>query len=292
MLQLVKHIKMAEDDEEYFSPDEEEPFGFNLQDKIIDTNEDGTYIVKLSARDLIYYVTVWCFNREIVDERIDELYQNCISSSQKSINPTWIFHLIYDTKSDANNKLYLLDGQHRREVIRRVLENDIDMNFKKEYYCIVYPIDMCETSNKKKSIELFKKINNNKQFKQEDLPDDFVADIIDNIKTDEKLKNGIKKDEKYETSREPCIHVKELNAFFNRNKDKIQNLTIDDIIINLKKINNKLSLKDYKVLFGNKSQKKQEFHNKAKKIDFFLNLKSSKYPPELWIKFIDDPDKL
>lgn len=284
---------IIKDEEQYFSADEDENIEFDLRKKIIDRNNDGSCIVKLTARELIYYVSIWCFNREIVEERVEELYENHLITKKKStINPLWMFHLIYDDKSDPNYKLFMLDGQHRREVIRRILEDDIDMKFQQEYYCIVYFIDLCETVNKKKAIELFKKINNNKQFNKEDLPDDFVTDLLNMMMFDNVLKHGIKKSEKNESAQEPCIHVKQLNALFNANIDKIRHMTHDDILLNLKKINNKLSLKEYKSLFSNRSQKKEEINKKAKDKNFYLNLKSSKYPPSKWIIFINNPSEL
>jgi hypothetical protein len=274
---------------DYSSPDEDDNFSFNINEKIIDNNDDGSYLIKLSARELIYYITHWCFNREINDDRVEELYQNYKSSK---INPLWIFHIIYDNKSNPNYKLFLLDGQHRREVIRRILEDDFEMKFKKNFYCIVYAIDFCETQNKKKSIELFKKINNNKQFKEEDLPDDFVTDIVNALLHDNVLKFGIKKNDKNEKAQEPSIHIKQLNNLLNHNLNRFKHLSTDEIVKNLKIINNILSLKEYKILFGNKSQKKEEIHNKAKIRNFYLNLKSSKYPPDYWINFIDNPRDL
>lgn len=289
MKKQFKILNNTTEDEEYFSPDEEDFLSFNINDKIVDKIEDGSYLIKLSARELIYFITNWCFNREINEDRVEELYQDYNSSS---INPSWIFHIIYDTKSNPNYKLFLLDGQHRREVIRRILEDDFEMKFQRNFYCILYAIDLCETQNKKKSIELFKKINNNKQFKDEDLPDDFITDIINILIYDPILKHGIKKCDKNETAQEPSIHIKQLNSLLNSNLNKFKHLSFEDIVKNLKIINNILSLKEYKILFGNKSQKKEEIHNKAKNKNFYLNLKSSKFPPTYWINYIDNPKDL
>ena len=282
-----------EDDDYFSSNDEDIPSQFNIIDKIIDKINDDMYIVKLTAREIVD-TSNWCYNREINDERVQELYDYFINNVNKNDNmsPIWMFQAIYDSKSEGN-KIYILDGQHRKKVLTKyLLEYDENMNFNATYYCTIYNINYCESVNKKKAIELFKKINNNRQFKEEELPDDFIAELVDVISYDSVLKFGIKIKDNNDKAQEPCIHKKELNTLFNINKEKIKNMTFDEILINLKKINNRLSLKDYKELYGNKGKKKETYHNKAKQLKFYLNLKTSKYPSSEWIKFIDKPNDI
>lgn len=287
------------DEEDYFSSNDDElPPQFNIYDKVITKSCDDNYhkfIISLTAREIVE-TSNWCYNREINDERVEELYEQFVKNITKNdiTQPLWIFQAIYDEKNDKEgNGLYMLDGQHRKKVLGKYLSNyDDDMKYDEKFICIVYKIDYCESIGKKKSIELFKKINNNRQFKDEELPDDFVAELVDMMSCDPILKFGIKIKDNSETAHEPCIHKKELNAFFNANKDKIKNMTHEEIIANIKKINNKLSLKDYKDLYGNKGKKKETYHNKAKQLKFYLNLKTSKYPLNEWIKFIDRPNDI
>jgi hypothetical protein len=278
---------VANDDEQYFSQDEEDFPEFKIKDKLIDTINDNTSIAKLTARELIFYTKAWCFNRELNEERVDELYNDY--KKQSIIKPVWSFQIIEDTSNDTKG-LYLIDGQHRLSALKKVLkEDDDDMKNEDKFLCTVYKIDGCEGKNKKISIDLFKKINNNRQFKEEELPDDFVADLVDTISNDPILKRGIQNSLKTETAHEPRIHKKELNILFNQHKDRIKNMTIEEIILNIKKINNLLSLKDEK-LFGNKSKKRDDVLTKAKTYKFYLNLKSTRMGTAHWIKFIDNPN--
>lgn len=279
------------DTDDYFSSNDEDISSFNIDDNIIKNLENAS-IISLKARELVQ-TSNWCFNREINKERVKELYEQYITNNSKNniTQPIWIFQAIYDVKGDNDsNKLYILDGQHRKQVLNMYLmEYDDDMIYDKEFICIIYKIDYCESINKKIAIELFKKINNNRQFRDDELPDDFITELIDIMACDNVLKYGIKIKDITETAHEPCIHKKELNTFFNLHKDKIKNMTHEEIVSNIKKINNKLSLKDYSDLYGNKCKKKETYHNKAHKYKFYLNLKSSKYPLNVWINFIENP---
>lgn len=289
IIYYYNHINMTTEDEQYYSQDEEYIKEFNIQDKIIDTLDKDRFIAKLSARDIIFYTKPWCYNRELNDDRVNELYDNYKSASL--IKPTWIFHMINDNSKDTQG-LYLIDGQHREKALKKyLLENDDDMKNDDKFICFVYNIDNCESKNKKYSIELFKKINNNRQFKEEELPDDFVAELVDAIAEDPVLSKGIIKNPKTEASHEPNIHKKELNTLFNQHKDRIKNMTYEEIIINLKKINNILSLKEEK-FFGNKGSRRDKVLNLAKAKMFYLNLKSTKINTVYWIKFIDNPTDL
>lgn len=274
------------DEEQYFSQDEDDIPEFKIKDKIIDVIDNNTYIAKLTARELMFYTKSWCYNRELNEERVDELYNDYTKPCDRK--PLWRFELIEDNLPESKG-LYLIDGQHRERALRRILiENDDDMKNEDKFICFVYKIDGCEGKNKKIAIDLFKKINNNRQFKEDELPDDFVADLVEMISKDIILKNGIQNSAKTETAHEPRIHKKELNTLFNQHKDRIKNMTIEEIITNMKKINNILSLKDEKV-FGNKSKKRDEVLLKAKTYKFYLNLKSTRMSPATWIKFIDNP---
>lgn len=262
--------------------------------KIYDINEN-TLLVKLTIRDIIE-TDNWCYNREIKDDRVEELYKDFIEDINDNIKnkiiPIWIFTGIYDEFGEHNN-IFMLDGQHRKKVLQKYLSiYDINMDCNMEFTTILYKINYCETHNKKKAIELFKKINNNRQFNDEELPDDFVADLINSIVNEPLFRNCIKYNKNNEKAHEPCIHKKELNIFFNKYKDELKSLDILTILENLKKINNILSFKNYKELYGNKSKKKESYHIKAKQLKFYLNLKNSKYPPEVWINYIKNPDMM
>ena len=263
---------------------------FDLHDKIIDRMSNNSYMIKITGKELIHYVKNWCFNRTSDDDKIQELY-DIKKNSTAVIEPTWIFTLIYDEMSDNFDKLYMIDGQHRREVIKRLLVDNPDS--KEQYYCIVYNINYCETENQNLAIDLFKKINNNKPLSIPDIPDMYICDIVYNIINNNILNpnKSIKIKKENNKANNPYIHKKELFNLLNNNMDKIKMLSKDKFIENLTIIRNKLCFKEFKDLYKLNDDNKKKYDT-AKKIDFWLNLKTSKYPPEEWIKYITVPHEL
>lgn len=276
------------EDDQYYSQDEDELPQFNIKNNCIYEIDNKKFVAIITARELISYTKNWCYNRELNENRVEELYQDY--KKIEDIKPCTPFQLILDESLETNG-LYIIDGQHRVNALKLILKDDDDMKNEDKFICNVYKINCCEGKNKKIAIDLFKKINNNRQFREEELPDDFVADLVDAISKDPVLKNGVQNSIKTETAHEPRIHKKELNIFFNNHKDRIKNMTIEDVITNLKKINNLISLKDEKT-FGNKSKKRDDVLLKAKTYKFYLNLKSTRFGPSYWIKFIENPNDI
>ena len=80
------------------------------------------------------------------------------------------------------------------------------------------------------------------------------------------------------------------------NKDllKKSGKTIHELINNIIKINHILSMKSYEDIYpiGNRNADNVKKYSKAVSIGFFLNLKKSKYPPDVWVKFINVPENI
>jgi hypothetical protein len=224
----------------------------------------------------------------------------------KVYSPLWNISIIYDEESKERVKLYILDGQHRREVLRQLLqEGKVDENM--DILCTIYNIKDCQGSNKKISTELFKKINNNLPLDLKDIPDTFVQDVVDRIIIDpvlnpkryikliEKVNPDKKNKEKF-TAREPKIHKRELYHILNEHLVYYKDLSIDDVIANLRIIVTKIKYEDCENIYDctNDTIRKiqEDRYDKAKDNDFWLGLKSSaKYNPEMIIKSIADPSK-
>lgn len=283
---------MSENDEEYASACEDDDLvkKFNIREKIIDKINETTYLVKLLFRDLLKYTTPWCYNRVITQEKSDELYE----SLKNDYNMPWVLHAVYDEKiSDDYVKTQILDGQHRRNAIQDyITEFDSDMTCDRCVWVWIYEIQNSETINLSHTIGLFKKINNNKQIDENDIPDQYIIDLIHFICKNKILKNGIGTKKLNNTCQIPCIHQKELNAIFNENKKVLCTMKYEVVLENLLKINNILSLKKYEDLYGkDKTQKKK--YEKAVALKFYLNLgKKSKYPIEMLIKFVNNVEEL
>jgi hypothetical protein len=211
----------------------------------------------------------------------------------------FILQAVYDEKhNNPITKLLLLDGQHRKEAVRRYIETkDVTMDCQHSVWICVYNISHSETTNTDRVIDLFKKINNNRIFKQDELPDTFVVDLIKAICEIQgfKRKQAIKTNENNKKAHSPCIHKKELHTIFNCSKDLIKSSkkTIAELVSSIQVINHKLSLMKYEDLYTVSHRSKEaERYKKAVELGFFLNLQNSKYVPEVWIKYIVAPDML
>lgn len=282
-------------EEQYFSAtDDDDIETFIISEKIISKkNTDNRYLIEISFRDLLAYSKPWCFNRKINEDKVNELYKELCNS----YTIPYILHAVYDDKHiDPVKKLLILDGQHRLEATRLYIENnDISWNCQYCVWICVYKISNSESDNTAKVIDIFKKINNNRVFDESELPDTFIIDLVKEICEIPLFKRQkvIKTNSLSNTCHQPFIHVKELNNLFNHYKNIIKTKTIVELVENIQKINHLISLKSFDDLYhdNNKNSEKIKYQ-KAMSKSFFLNLKKSKYAPEIWIKFIHNPELL
>ena len=92
------------------------------------------------------------------------------------------------------------------------------------------------------------------------------------------------------TAHQPAIHKKQLFRLFNNNIELFKNLSIDEIIVNLRIIKNKICYKNYKEIFVKKCPKNDKIYAGAKSVNFWLGIYTSKkYTPDEWIKYISRP---
>ena len=277
---------------EIFDADENIPV-FNIDENIIDKKSDDVFLIKLKFREFLAYTNYWCFNRKICQEKVDELY----SSLCTDYDMPFVIHAVYDEKHlDPVRKLLILDGQHRREAVKQYIEtHDNEWNCSYSIWMWVYKIPDSESQNMQQALNLFKKINNNRVFGEDELPDTFIMDLVQQLCDVPmiKKKKVIGTNNVTNTCHSPCIHKKELNALFNQHKDVIKSSekSVADMVANILKINHRISIKSYDELYS-PSQRSKETNRYSKAVEkgFFLNLKNSKYAPEIWIKFINNPD--
>ena len=253
---------------------------------ILDDNDDNSILIKIDYVSLIRYIKHWSYNRQINDDFVNELY-NSIVDNNKII---WTLTAI---KERSNDNLYLIDGQHRYEAIKKRMNEDNNLQYNNNLYINVYLVDNKERDSKY-IIDLFTKINKNTPLKDYDYPDNAIINIIQNIVNDPVLKKGIKTDEKRHSAYQPYIHKKTLNELFKMNKEVIKTMDIDLIITNLKIINNRLRLKAFEDIYINDNNANRNKWQSAKKIEFFLGLKECKaiYKIENIIKNIRTPEIL
>lgn len=263
---------------------------FNISDKIIDKKDTNTFMIKITFRDLLQYSDSWSFNRRIDDTKTQELYETLC----EGYDIPWTLSAIYDTTvTSANRKILILDGQHRKEAINMYIENfESRMTFERNVWIWMYHIDYSETKNSNAAVNLFKKINNNRVFEKTEIPNTTAIDIVKMICENDELKQGIKTNDKFNTSHSPHIHRKELNAIINENIDIFANISLETIIQNMVIMNNiiKQYYKDKQPYIDESNKLK---FKKAEKDNFYLNMgKKSKYPITKWIRYISDPNAI
>jgi len=276
---------------------------FDINKNIIHCIDTNKYLLKLSVKEFVLESEPWIYNRKIDDEKVKELREQ-VKVFDNETSPVWTVSIIYDKyinkkKDEPPKYLKILDGQHRWKVLEEMINNsEIDEN--KEIYAVCYCIDYCEGKNRNMATELFKKINNNTPLCVDDIPDTRIQELVDRIIADKVLnpkKEGIKVGIANESAREPAIHKKELFNILNTHAKNFNHLSIDEVIVNIRLIRNKIMMAGYEKIY-HKSQTHLDYFLKAKSIDFWLGLKSSKpkkntcgYSPEHWVLYINNPQE-
>jgi len=284
-----------QDAEEFISDDK--ICEFDIQKYIVYKINDNQCLIKLNAKEFAVECDPWVYNRNIYPEKVEELKEQ-FKVFDKKTSPIWTVSLVFDKytpkpKDSTKKYLKILDGQHRwQAVIELLFNNQIDPNY--EIFATCYFIDYCDNKNTNITTELFKKINNNTPLSMDDIPDTRIQELVDKIILDKELnpnKEGIKVGNTQNTAREPAIHKKELFNILNVHSKSFSHLSQDEIIVNLRLIKNRIMLKDLKDIY-HKSERNEERYIKAKSVDFWLGLKSSKkFSPEQWVLFISNPQE-
>ena len=275
------------------------PF-FNITDKIIDKINDDKYLIKIGFRELLAYASPIVFNRELEQTKIDELY----ASIADGYAIPFTIDAIYDKKSKIDEKIIkIINGNHRHGAIQKyITAHDKYFNCDYKVYVWIYAVDECETTNVKQSIELYSKINNHLPFKEPIIVDINVMEFLNKLCRQKRFK-GLILSNQCETSRQPRINKKELFNLLNTNKDILENflskysvnknnlIITEDIlsqfIENINEINHLLSLKGINSLYSDTQlSQNRTYYEQAVEVGFFLNLKKSNYPKEIWIKYL------
>lgn len=239
---------------------------YHLYDKIDENDNSSLY--KIDFRTLITIIGHWSYNRPLKKEHINDLYKNI-----KNNNISWVFSAV---KEKDNDNIYLIDGQHRLEAIKKIIDEDIDMKINKYLYVNIYSVDNIDEDFEYIK-ELFIKINFNSPLENFQFPSSFSAKLIKEIIKDPVLSKGISTNPKTHSAHQPMIHKKTLNEILNISHSIIKDIDINLIITNLKIANNRLSIMTFDDIYFNCNktdiEKNKNNWNKAKEIGFFLGLK-------------------
>ena len=251
----------------YIMSNNPNPNNYHLYDKI-DENENSS-LYKIDFRTLIIKIGNWSYNRPLKKEIIDDLYKNI-----KNNNINWILSAVKEKDNDDN--IYLIDGQHRLEAIKKIIEEDIDMKINKYVYVTIYSVDNIDEDFDYIN-ELFIKINSNTPLEKFEFPSTFTAKLIKEIIKDPVLSIGISINPKTHSAHQPMIHKKTLNEILNISHSVIKGIDINTIVNNLKFANNRLSIMKFEKIYFNcnkiDNEKNKSNWNKAKELGFYLGLK-------------------
>lgn len=235
--------------------------------KEIDENENSI-LYKIDFRTLISMVNHWSYNRPLKNEIVNKLYDNI-----KFNNINWFLSAVVE--KGVNNKIYLIDGQHRFEAIKKIIENDNDFKINKYVYVNIYMIDNIDDDFDMIN-ELFVKINSNTPLDNFDFPATFTAKLITEIIRDPVLSKGISVNPKTHSAHQPFIHKKTFIEILNISHSIIKDIDINIIVSNIKYANNQLSIMTFDKIYSDtsKSEKDKENWIKAKELGFFLGMKN------------------
>ena len=301
---IKKEFEKA-DKQHQVSPLSQQPQHFNITDKTIDKMSDDKYLVKLSFRELMAYAAPIVFNRDLDQSKIDELYTSIV---KENYDIPFTIDAIYDKKAKIDEKsIKIINGNHRHGAIcKYITEHDHRFSCEYKVYVWIYEVDECETTNMKRSIELYTKINNHLPFKEPILVDINVMEFMNKLCKQKRFKGLILSKDQCEIARQPRVNKKEIFNLLNANKDVLEcfvstynnNKIITEEILsqfieNIFMINHRLSLKGITSLYSDALLAQNKgYYEQAVELGFFLNLKKSKYPKEVWVKYLANPTEI
>lgn len=248
--------------------------------EIIYNKNDNVRLIKMNFRSLIQYTKNWIYNRSLNFEKIDELYQEIKKNSSKF---GWTLHAFFNK---SNEDIIILDGQHRREAIKKFIEfDDLDLSNDDEILLWLYDIE-CEEKNEGDIIDLFKILNNNEPIDFRQLPSKrkiHLSNLIIN-----EFKSSVRTNVNTIEARSPYISKKQIKNICDIIIEKYPQLSNEEILIKIKEMNKKISIMatidNVEELFQKKLNKKdKEIIEECFQLKFYLNIKNSIYDNFKWI---------
>lgn len=258
--------------------------------------DDNIILYKMNARSMIQICLDWSENRVLDDNRITEIINEYRNNNKVLLSS--LFRAFYDTQ---NNKLVLIDGHHRKSSLIEIFKTDTNREFNPMILLTIHKFDVINE-------EILQKLhidsNLSKALEEYQIPSIARSILINKIKKDNILVNGISKTPNARTAQYPKLSLNELAELsgkllmkfpeIKRTEDIIKiNEIINDIITKLKQINNFLSLifvnDNYGKLGYGLNKKEKDRINKCAEYNFYLNMKESKYSIENWINYIINP---
>ena len=226
-------------------------------------------LIKIDYRSLLSYGYHWCYNRPLNNKIVDDLSGIILDN-----NLNWTLTAVKEKDCD---EFYIIDGQHRFEAIKKIIDEDDEMKINKYLYVNIYYINDID-KDYEYIRDLFIKINKITPLYKNNIPNSFIDNLINEMIKDPILSIGISVNPKTHSAHQPMIHKKTLNEYLNISYSIIKDIEINLIINNLKFANNKISIMAFNEIYSDKKEKDKNRKdlNNARKIGFFLGLKDCK----------------
>ena len=107
-------------------------------DYITLSETETSMLIKIDFRTLNQTIAYWSYNRELIPTVVDNYYDIV----KDNTNPiVWVLTAV---KEKDQSQLYLIDGQHRYEAIKKLMVSDIEFNEDRFVYIVVYKINSIE----------------------------------------------------------------------------------------------------------------------------------------------------
>lgn len=195
-------------------------------------------LYKFDAKDIIFKLDVWSFNRQLNQEHVDEIYKDLCSQTKP--------YLIGTLKviKDASNEMKVIDGQHRLQALKKYILT----------YTTAFPIFIeiynVVSFDDEIVIKLFKLANKNLNVNVDEDLNMFVVELVNKLASDPELSRGIIDKNDGRVLR-PRISKKELYEALKSNlKIHHLNQSIDDIVVKIKEVNYHISNMSYLQLYS------------------------------------------
>lgn len=256
--------------------------------QVISIIDKDTSLIKMSLRSLVQKIEDWNENRVLSETKVKEI----IDGYEKRDIALLTSH--FRSVSYPDGRQVLIDGHHRKEAAKVFLTTCSDFN--EDIYVYIWNHQLTNDSSADNIYDLHIKSNLCQPLKSNQIPNRKRTEIIEAFKKHPILKNGISPYKSTKTAHQPKISLNELAELAGELNNKYPNLDTSLIIDNIKLINNYLSL-----IFTNDNIQsitlsghkiKEEVINKAQNINFYLNIRDSKYNKDEWIKYVEFPWKI
>ena len=284
---------MASNLEEEYSDDEyhDSQTSFDIfklskvSEKIIWEDHDAwIFRSKRFASEIVSKLDNWNYNRYL-----DQDHMNKIKISLLEQRTPILFgdiHLVMDN----HYRCLVINGQHRLKAISEILNDDPNYDILLDFMIIkLNKIDNIMEDNKT-NFNLIEKIYNiiNMSYKCSNIRDKeiFALELAVSLANESELKKGIVKKTKSSTTRKPKISIKELKDYIIKNlPDDYQHIKVSQFVKQVKLKNKEFSLMDRFDIYHrqNPAQNKINQYEKARVINFYLNLDGMCHPDN-WIK--------